>query len=88
MNNILLQATFNTGRGYTSEGQVITAAVVEGRDVYFNDHSRCIWGKLDELYPYKHPDAILLEEFVMGAYDHGRYVDDTEANKLKRGEVR
>ena len=83
--NILMQTTFNTGRQYTHEGQVITAAIADGWDVYFNDHSRCIWGKLNYSYPYNQADEARLQDFVLQEYDNMRYTGDTEAGKLQRG---
>lgn len=68
-----MKITFNTGRGYTAEGQVITVEFdPEGEVIHFNDHSRMIRGKI----PYvgrREFDAYYLADVVMKNYDVGNY---------------
>ena len=57
--------TFNTGRKYTAEGQVIVATLHDDGIVTFFDHSRCIDGEfeLTSGLPFN-------EHTVMRAYDN------------------
>ena len=76
--------TFNTGRGYSSEGQVVTARQdtdEQGRTtaVLFHDHSRGIYGAIDNEYCADES----LEDFVMGNYDAGLYIPGGEAGRLE-----
>ena len=76
--------TFNTGRGYTSEGQIIdyTALLtkVEGDDFFtgydaiitFDDHSRQIYGTV-ECYFLDEPQANEIEKDLLAKYDAGKY---------------
>lgn len=60
--------TFNTGRKYTAEGQVIKATLHEDGIVTFFDHSRSIDGQFAIL-----DDVFFNKETIMSEYDAGRY---------------
>jgi hypothetical protein len=60
--------TWNTGRKYRPEGQIIRAKVLEDRTVHFIDDSRGIGGIVSYL-----PHGIDVRDHVMREYDHGRY---------------
>ena len=71
-----MQITFNTGRLYTKEGQIITARYdAEEEKVYFCDHSRMIYDQMFDLastacFPMT---PSYLASAVMKAYDHSRH---------------
>jgi len=67
-----MQITFNTGRLYTPEGQIITALLMRGH-IIFHDTSRGISGTiaLPKLYTILTPAE--LERHVMSQYDIGAY---------------
>ncbi len=68
---------FNTGRGYSKEGQIIEVEVVKtikypsGDDVHrvrFADHTRRIYGIIDVVGP-------ITQQKIMAQYDQGLYED-------------
>jgi hypothetical protein len=59
---------FNTGRKYTSDGQLIVATLHDDRTVTFMDHSRGISGQFELGLP-----ADLSESIVMDHYDNLHY---------------
>ncbi|MBN9552925.1 MAG: hypothetical protein J0H31_29755 [Alphaproteobacteria bacterium] len=70
--------TFNTGRLYQSDGQIIRAVFDEqARVVRFNDFSRMVSGE----FPYQRYNntEFDLARAVMVAYDHGIYTYTREA---------
>ena len=78
-----ITVTFNTGRQYTTEGQIITARAVlhqDGMAVTFTDYSRHISGRstrrvsvtLGEWSRLANDPAIFARR-VMRMYDAGRY---------------
>lgn len=78
-----MKFTFNTGRQYSPEGQIIHVEVTPER-VYFNDESRGIAGSFDtfELPPTSQYWA---KSDVLMQYDHGVYrLEPTP----KKGEAR
>lgn len=62
--------TFNTGRLYTKEGQVIRA-VETGDTIQFADFSRMIYGEIPSSGTFEGPDDFI--QYVMRAYDYGHY---------------
>ena len=74
--------TFNTGREYSKEGQVIdyeVTSISEGEFGYlqytikFMDNTRCISGNVSFL---KDPDdntAASIQDSIIGQYDNGNY---------------
>lgn len=74
--------TFNTGRQYTTEGQIITAAVQEDGSILFNDHSRGIWGKLAHNEEDYCDSWKSFQEFVLWSYDLGGYEHSDAASQL------
>lgn len=62
--------TFNTGRAYTDQGQIIHAEISDGR-CWFHDISRGIAGSFEclaiDLSPYT------IESLVITSYDFGNY---------------
>ena len=74
----IARVTFNTGRLYTKEGQIVTAELRDNRTVAFDDHSRMIWGEFqlsefslgDTIWP-RDPEAFA--RCVMKEYDAHRY---------------
>ena len=86
-----MQITFNTGRLYTAEGQIITARYdAQDEKIYFTDHSRMIADQMID-----HPDdhwrpmtELRLAETVMKAYDHGRYTYAPWEKKVVRDETK
>lgn len=86
----LERQAFNTGRAYTREGQVITVAYdYENNIVYFNDHSRMVWGEYtpDRTYASRTPHLPLLARGVMDHYDRNDYVMSSAAGQLERGQA-
>ena len=73
---IVKDVTFNTGRLYTKEGQVIRATF-DGQIVRFSDFSRMVSGE----FPYqRHDDTdASFVRLVMTAYDHSIYRYTREA---------
>lgn len=60
---------FNTGRRYTSAGQLITATLHDDGVVTFMDHSRMIDGE------FPMPEfSTFGDRLVMQMYDNGRYI--------------
>ena len=86
-----MRFTFNTGRLYTNEGQVITvdwdpASCV----VLFNDHSRMISGETELSLGFRYQGANgprNLIRALMAKYDAGQYLYSTSADDLPRGDV-
>ena len=80
-----MKVTWNTGARYTSEGQVITAQLLEDC-IIFLDHSRGINGtiKLPKYIPIT--DVERLKVHVMDRYLHNDYNQDrwSESFNLKR----
>lgn len=66
--------TFNTGRKYTAEGQVITATLHDDMHVTFMDHSRGIDGEYDAKFP-----EFFSKENVMAMYDNGKAPSSTRS---------
>lgn len=82
-----MKISFNTGRLYTQEGQVITAEINEDAEVNFVDHSRMIAGSFIAP-PFRGdlPDPERrLARIVMSAYDHHEY--RPTSGKLSRCDV-
>lgn len=78
--------TFNTGRKYTAEGQVITAEYDEEQGViHFNDHSRMVTGAVQS--PTSPKSIYDLARRVMEAYDVHEYRYSPESNLLRRCEA-
>lgn len=73
----VLTAVWNTGRGYTANGQRIAAAVLSDKSVIFADIDRGIRGKLLDFIPEIYADRLEttdgLEKVVMTEYDACRY---------------
>ena len=79
-----ISGTFNTGRGYTPEGQIIsyeaTLVKVEGDDFFtgydatikFDDDSRMISGDI-ECYFVNKPSVKEVEAELLYMYDQGKY---------------
>lgn len=66
--------TFNTGRLYTKEGQVISVSFdYRTQMIYFNDHSRMVDGSMKARKPYasREPANFLIAAEVMDRYDRG-----------------
>ena len=82
----MITITFNTGRLYTREGQIITAHYDDEVEVLtFNDHSRMITGQ----YPLASTSCFpmtpsFLATRLMSMYDRGGYDYSVEAWKLRR----
>lgn len=81
-----MKITFNTGRLYTTLGQVITAELHEDR-ILFKDHSRLICGeiKIDGEPPA--PNVKDTACWVMLFYDAGKYRMSTEAINLDQSDT-
>jgi hypothetical protein len=77
-----MQFTFNTGRKYTAEGQVITVKVTDGK-VLFKDHSRYIYGEI-AWTGNRELTQSAVEMLVMSNYDLGNYSHNSEAGQLER----
>ena len=76
--------TFNTGRKYTTEGQIITAVFIPERvdeewelqigTLYFNDESRGILGKYNHVsFNQGLITGHEVEQVLMAMYDRGGY---------------
>lgn len=78
-----MRITFNTGRTYTPEGQIIIAEH-EGSAVLFRDVSRCVSGRIDLIEGFDPVSFSTrdLKEFVMAQYDAGAYTPDMRADQL------
>lgn len=84
-----MQITFNTGRLYTTRGQVITAAWnPETRKILFSDHSRMIYGEIEPKVSANHEFTDLGNFIanVMNRYDAGDYRISVEAMQLREGD--
>ena len=69
--------SFNTGRKYTAEGQIIEWEQIEDT-VYFYDRSRMINGKFKVPEPYLLSSDFKVEilvdkNLIMNMYDQGKY---------------
>ena len=80
-----MKITFNTGRAYTAEGQIIVAKRVAGA-VLFRDLSRCVAGRIDvpEGLEFLVDTPHDLERYVVSAYDGCQYESDERADALDR----
>jgi hypothetical protein len=65
--------TWNTGRLYAADGQVIVATRHDDGVVTFMDHSRGIDGELNVVFSGKNGLPFDLQAVVMNAYDHNNY---------------
>lgn len=84
----MFRFTFNTGRRYSEEGQVITVSLREDGSALFHDHSRGVAGRLS------HPASAalshtctaqaILRRDLMFEYDRNHYLDDSEGWSLTR----
>ena len=77
-----MKFTFNTGRQYTAEGQVITVEVLEDK-ILFKDHSRYIYGEIAWTGNRELTKAAV-EQLVMSNYDVGNYSHNSQAGQLER----
>lgn len=77
-----MRITFNTGRLYTTLGQIITAEVREDKTL-FKDHSRLICGEIDGTPPNQASFA----SWVMRHYDRNNYRMSTEAIGLDQSDT-
>jgi hypothetical protein len=78
MSTITKTHQFNTGRGYTAQGQIIIVVLWDDGVVTFDDISRGIKGQIKFLYELREDHAVReweVEHFVMQHYDSGLYVD-------------
>tara|TARA_B100000809_G_scaffold160573_1_gene157958 strand:- start:1335 stop:1577 length:243 start_codon:yes stop_codon:yes gene_type:complete len=57
---------WNTGCEYTPQGQIVMAVKDESGDIFFNDTSRRIWGKLTRAVSFS-------RGAIMREYDSGNY---------------
>ena len=67
-----MQVRWNTGRQYTSGGQVITARVQADGSILFADYSRGVDGLIDKP-PVEIDSEAALKAVVMRAYDSHAY---------------
>jgi hypothetical protein len=67
-----MEATWNTGRKYTSAGQIIKARVQPDGSILFADFSRGVDGMIDKP-SVKIDSEAALKAVVMAAYDHYRF---------------
>lgn len=76
-----MRFTFNTGRRYTLNGQLITVWVNEERDlIFFHDHSRMIRGMVHwRGIANDAPSQEKVATYLMRCYDAGDYVDTTKS---------
>lgn len=84
-----MQITFNTGRLYTREGQIITARYDEADEmVYFTDHSRMIRNQCFPLASTacRPMTPSFLATQLMREYDHGRFTYAPWEKKVERDE--
>ncbi|KQS84284.1 hypothetical protein [Rhizobium sp. Leaf383] len=79
-----MKLSFNTGRLYTTLGQVITVLTLPKEEMtMFMDHSRGIGGIIKGMPdPDGGPEHVA--RWVMGFYDHGKYAADQDAMNLGR----
>jgi len=77
-----MKFSFNTGRQYTAEGQVITAEV-KGKHILFFDHSRMIAGAVP-LLTTREMSRFELSGLLMYNYDRGNYSPSEQAMNLER----
>lgn len=81
-----MQTTFNTGRLYTAEGQIITARYDAADEmIYFTDHSRMIHDQqiTCSIAPRDTED---LARKTMRAYDNSRFTYAPFEKRVKRDE--
>lgn len=83
-----MKFTFNTGRQYAPEGQIITVQVIED-GFLFRDHTRCVSGHVLFNEATKYVEDGLMGEWnikpmVMGSYDTGAYRLDQRADQLEK----
>lgn len=74
----MLNFTFNTGRLYAPEGQIVTAAYdPEACVAYFTDHTRMVSGKFSlsagSRYDAWCDNPAIFARSVMAHYDSGNY---------------
>jgi hypothetical protein len=69
----MLRTTFNTGRPYTTLGQVIISEFRDDGMVYFSDTSRGIFGKFEPIFTPECDRELRAE--TLAAYDSGHYTD-------------
>lgn len=81
-----MNISFNTGRRYTAEGQVITALWQPTMEtVWFMDHSRGVSGKIEAPeweIGFTTPGGFA--QWVMNRYDRGSYEGCLRASSLTR----
>lgn len=77
-----MKVTFNTGRLYQAEGQIITAEA-RGDRVLFKDHSRLICGEWQHPQPGNYGTPTEFAEYVLLQYDFGLYRMSIEAIGLE-----
>jgi hypothetical protein len=79
-----MKITFNTGRLYTKEGQVVSAQFDECEEkIWFNDHSRGVWGCIDAPNKaFRTPGG--LADYVMARYDRHEYKMDMTSGYVQR----
>lgn len=73
-----MRITFNTGRLYSADGQLISAYYDTDKcEMYFTDHSRLIWGQFTysagTRYSAWMNSPRLMAKVVMDHYDAGKY---------------
>jgi len=78
---------FNTGRGYSANGQTIIARLLENGEVVFVDLARNINGRITlGCLDIQFINAIFDHHYVLGCYDRCDYVDESNSeliNELK-----
>lgn len=85
-----MQITFNTGRLYTKEGQIITARYDADEEmVYFTDHSRMI---VNQMFPLASTACwpmtpSFLATRLMREYDYGRFTCAPWEKAVQRDET-
>lgn len=67
--------SFNTGRRYTREGQLVVATLHDDGIVTFMDHSRSISGE----FPLAPLSTVFDQATVMTRYDEGAYTGGSRA---------
>ena len=73
-----MKAEWNTGRLYTTEGQVIRAETQPDGTILFWDRSRSVGGRIAQpnVQIFNERD---LRDYVMTAYDQNDYTTDSES---------
>ena len=78
---------FNTGRGYSANGQTIIARLLENGEVVFVDLARNINGRITlGCLDIQFINAIFDHHYVLGCYDRCDYSDEPNSeliNELK-----